>query len=309
MKRTIFLFFMLLPMVGLMAVGKFYKVNEIPMVHLQDRTRYVCNPDGVLSEMAVQQMDSILFALEEKTGIETLVVVVENIDGGDCFEFAYQLGKQNGVGKKGVDNGLVILLVRGERCVQFATGYGLEGDLPDAICKRIQERQMFPLLKQGYWDEGMLAGIRSVNNYLIDSEGWSSDGNEDENIDKELLVCFYIFLGCIVVLILIVYFSVRANRRCPHCKKSALKRSNSRLISRVNGLKTSEVVYVCTHCGHSVVRKEEEDDENYTGFGGGSLGGPFIFGGGRGGSFRGGGFSGGSFGGGSFGGGGAGGRF
>lgn len=297
-------------MIGMKATGKPYKVNEIPMVHLQDRTRYVCNPDGVLSEMAVRQMDSILYALEEKTGIETLVVAVENIDGGDCFEFAYQLGKQNGVGKKGADNGLVILLVRGERCVQFATGYGLEGDLPDAICKRIQERQMFPLLKQGLWDEGMLAGIRSVNSYLIDTEGWVASTSAEEQEDtKVLLACLLVFLGGGLVLMLIVYLSVRASKRCSHCKKYALKRSNSRLISRVNGLKTSEVVYVCTHCGHSVVRKEEEEDENYTGFGGGGLGGPFIFGGGRGGTFRGGGFSGGSFGGGSFGGGGAGGRF
>ena len=110
------------------------------MVHLQDRTRYVSNPDNILSASAVATMDSILFALEQKTGIQTLVVAVTGIEGGDCFDFAYRLGKEMGVGQKERDNGLVILLSTDERCIQFATGYGLEGVLPDAICKRIQSR-------------------------------------------------------------------------------------------------------------------------------------------------------------------------
>lgn len=293
-------------------VAKEYKVEEVPMVHLQDKTRYVSNPDGILSAEAVGTMDAILGRLEEKTGIETLVVAVEEIEGGDCFEFAYQLGKQNGVGKKEADNGLVILLVRGERCVQFVTGYGLEGHLPDAICKRIQERTMFPLLREGKWDEGMVAGIRSVNTYLTDYDEWQA--SEADGEEEELAVVFGVFTVLILVFFGICYLAIREQTKCPRCKKHGLQRSQTRLLSKKNGVKTNEVVYTCKHCGHTVVKQEQEEDENYTGFGGGgSLGGPFIFGGGRGGSFHGGGFgggfSGGSFGGGSFGGGGAGGRF
>lgn len=293
-------------------VAKEYKVEEVPMVHLQDKTRYVSNPDGILSAEAVSTMDAILRQLEEKTGIETLVVAVEEIEGGDCFEFAYQLGKQNGVGKKEADNGLVILLVRGERCVQFVTGYGLEGHLPDAICKRIQERTMFPLLREGKWDEGMVAGIQSVNGFLTDYDEWQASETDEES--EELLTVFIGFAGLILLFFLICYAVVRAQTKCPQCKKYGLQRSQTRLLSKKNGIKTNEVVYTCKHCGHTVVKREQEEDDNYTGFGGGgSLGGPFIFGSGRGGSFHGGGFGGGfgggSFGGGSFGGGGAGGRF
>lgn len=293
-------------------MAKEYKVEDVPMVHLQDKTRYVSNPDDILSAQAVNTMDQILYQLEQKTGIETLVVAVEEIEGGDCFEFAYQLGKQNGVGKKGADNGLVILLVRGERCVQFVTGYGIEGELPDAICKRIQERTMFPLLRQGKWDEGMVEGIRAVNTYLTDYDGWKAA--ENEKGEEELGTVFVVFFVSILVFLLICYFVVREQTKCPHCKKHGLQRSQTRLVSKKNGVKTNEVVYTCRHCGHTVVKREQEEDDNYTGFGGGgSLGGPFIFGHGRGGTFHGGGFgggfSGGSFGGGSFGGGGAGGRF
>ena len=53
-----------------------YKVEDIPLVHLQDRTRYVSNPDGILTNDAVAVMDTILYGLERETGIQTLVVAV-----------------------------------------------------------------------------------------------------------------------------------------------------------------------------------------------------------------------------------------
>ena len=55
---------MLLGSVHLQA--KEYAIKDIPMVHLQNRTRYVSNPDGILSSTAVTTMDSILYALEQK---------------------------------------------------------------------------------------------------------------------------------------------------------------------------------------------------------------------------------------------------
>jgi len=166
MRKLTFLltFFMLLGSVQLQA--KEYAIKDIPMVHLQNRTRYVSNPDSILSSTAVTTMDSILYALEQKTGIQTLVVAVTGIEGGDCFDFAHRLGQETGVGQKERDNGLVILLSTDERCVQFATGYGLEGILPDAICKRIQNRYMLPYFKDNNWNAGMVAGIRAVNGYL-----------------------------------------------------------------------------------------------------------------------------------------------
>ena len=175
-------FLFILILLGCLSLhAKEYTIKEIPMVHLQDRTRYVSNPDNILSASAVAEMDRILYELEQKTGIQTLVVAVTGIEGGDCFEFAYQLGKQMGVGQKERDNGLVILLSTDERCVQFATGYGLEGVLPDAICKRIQSRYMVEHLGKNDWDTGMLEGIRAVNGYL-DGSMENIGSNEDEDM-------------------------------------------------------------------------------------------------------------------------------
>ena len=286
-----------------------YKVSEIPMVHLQDRTRYVSNPDQILSRQATATIDSILHALEQRTGIETLVVAVEEIEGGDCFDFALRLGKQNGIGKKETDNGLVVLLVTKERCIQMLTGYGLEGTLPDAICKRIQARYMNPSFSQGDWDAGMVAGMRAIDGYLKDYH----DGTEKAEAESPV-ADYYPFLFVGVIMVLFVVFAYRRSRRqtrCPHCKKHALQRTNSNLISNVNGIRREEVVYTCSNCGFTMVREEEHpDNDRHDGFGGRG-GGPIIFGGGLFGGREGsgGGFSGGDFGGGDFGGGGAGSKF
>ena len=272
------------------------------MVHLQDRTRYVSNPDGILSASAVATMDSILHSLEQKTGIQTLVVAVTGIEGGDCFDFAHRLGQEWGVGQKERNNGLVILLSTDERCVQFATGYGLEGVLPDAICKRIQSRYMVEHLGKNDWDTGMVAGIRAVNGYLDGS--MENIGGEEDGDDTALIIFLVLFIGGIVGIIAIV---AHFGNQCPKCKKRhALQRVSSQVVSRKMGVVTTEVTYLCKYCGHRVTMKEQSSDPNFRGP---RSGGPTIFMGGGGFGRGGGGFSGGSFGGGSFGGGGAGSRF
>ena len=67
--------------------NKIYTVDNIPKVHLQNKTRYVCNPEGILSEAAVDSIDRMLYHLEEQTGIESVVAVLPSIGEVDCFDF------------------------------------------------------------------------------------------------------------------------------------------------------------------------------------------------------------------------------
>lgn len=296
MKKTLVLLLLLCGAAFMQA--REYKVTEIPLVHLQDRTKYVSNPDNILSSATVAKIDSTLFALEEKTGIQVLVAVVTGIEGGDCFDFAHRLGQENGVGEKERDNGLVVLLSTDERCIQFATGYGLEGVLPDAICKRIQTQYMVEHFGNDDWDRGMLEGIAALNGYL---DG-SMEAFPDEDDDATVLIFF--FAAIMLVCGAIVFYAIWVMGRCPKCRKRNLKRVGSKIVGRSNGYIIHNVTYCCQDCGHTFVRQTSSVDPNYRGPG---AGGTIIGGGGFG--RGGGGFSGGSFGGGSFGGGGAGSRF
>ena len=308
MKRllTIGLLFLF---VGLFAQNKAYKVDEIPLVHLQDRTRYVSNPDQVLSERAVHVMDTTLFALEQQTGVQVMVVAVKDFEGGDCFEFAYQLGEQHGVGQKGKDNGLVIFLSTEHRCIRFITGYGLEGDLPDAVCKQIQVRYMNQFFKDNLWDKGMVAGIQAVRKQL-DGTGEPLVNKGPTEDDAMAIIMFTIF-GILFIVGISTMISQRRSKLCPKCHKHTLIEVSSRIISRHPTDTVIEYTKCCSNCGHVVhgTRHVRDNSNNNHRNGGGGI---FLggFGGGRGfGSGGGGGFSGGSYGGGSFGGGGAGSDF
>ena len=281
------------------AEAKVYKVEDVPMVHLSDRTRYVSNPDGILSSSTVATIDSMLLALEDSTGIQVLVAVLGNIEGGDCFDFAYRLGKENGVGQKDSDNGLVVLLSTGERCVQFATGYGLEGVMPDAICKRIQQQYMVEHFAGGNWDAGLVAGMRAVCGVL--------DGTMEPPAEEEDIVAVVILVAFILVGVLVMLFALWHGSRCPKCGKHNIQRMGSQTIRGVDGYDVLETTYVCKHCGHTFKRRDRTLNNNRRGPHGGVVIGGGGFG--RGGGFGGGGFGGGRFGGGSFGGGGAGSRF
>ena len=275
--------------------AKVYKPADITPVHLQDRGRYISNPDGILSDQAVTRIDAAFRTVEDSTGIQTLVAVVGDIDPDDCFEFTHQLAEKVGVGRSSSNNGLVILLSTGERCVQFATGYGIEGVLPDAICKRVQERYMNPHFANGEWDEGMIAGAEALKEILLKGE---YDDDDDDLADTSVL---YVFLGILMLITGLVIVMYRKSRKCPKCGKIALKQVSISTISKQDGVKKELLTLKCSHCGFITSRNRT----SYYSTGTGSHGsGPHI-----GGSFGGGGHMGGSYGGGHFGGGGAGSRF
>lgn len=301
MKRyTITLLFC---MIALISWSKVYTPTTLPMEHLTDHTRYTCNPDDILSATSVSTMDSIFYSLEQQTGIQTIVAVVNEIEPTDCFEFAHALFESQGVGQKGKDNGLVILLSTHERCIQFITGYGLEGTLPDAICKRIQNKYMVNLLADEQWDKAMVAGSRALYTHLLGDPTLFEEEQQEAKEDRQALIGFAIFsCGSILLFIIIVYIVARKQSQCPKCKQHTLKRTNTTTILRRNDIRRDQITLTCTNCGHTLYRIEDHHLN-----GGSNGGGGPIIGGGRA-SMSGGSF-GGSFGGGRSGGGGAGSRF
>lgn len=287
-----------------MRAQQVYTVDQVESVHLQNKYAYTSDPEQILSAEAKDSINALLYRLDVQKNVEVAVVVLPNIGDEDSFDFAYNLFNKWGVGKKDKGNrGLVILLVTGQRRIQFVTGQGLEGDLPDVVCKRIQRNYMIPYLKAGNWNMGMLEGVRGVCNHLTgvpDAEG----ADQAEESEPWFVLCM--FIGFFVVAGVMGVLAVRHANRCPKCGKHKLQRVNSVVVYWRNGIRAEDVTYICRHCGHTIVRRQNHYDDQFRGRGGG----PFIFGsGGFGGGRGGGGFSGGSFGGGFSAGGGSGSSF
>lgn len=285
-----------------------WNAENIDMVYLKDSTQYVCNPDGVLGIEAVQTTNRLLRKLETDKGVQTVVVTVKQLEGDDPYAFGMALGKKYGVGSKRQRTGLIVVLATEDRSYQILTGNGLEGTLPDALCKRVENRVMVPKLKKGDWDAAIVETVQALDQIIRGDDTIVAEEEDDEGGWIALGVFVLICVGMLALFILLGYLSMKT---CPKCgKKHSMTRSKE-VKFREGRKRKKRVTWVCRHCGHTY--ETIEDDMDSAGLGGAVGSGPVIFGAGRGhgGSGRGGfgGFGGGSFGGGSFGGGGAGGRF
>ena len=138
-----------------------YTVESIPNQKLSTGS-YVSNPDQILDEGTVAGIDGLLRSLEDSTTVQVAVVAVNSIGEADIFDFAQNLFNSWGVGHSTNNNGLLILLVMDQRTVRFHTGSGIEGALPDIVCKRIQREAMVPEFKNNNYNAGMLAGVQEV---------------------------------------------------------------------------------------------------------------------------------------------------
>ena len=167
MKRHLLSLCILLAALPLFAGS--YTVSSIPNVQLSDARRFVSNPDGILSPTTQSAIDRMLGSLKETNTTEAAVVAIESIGDTDPDLFATDLFTSWGIGQKN-DNGLLILLVLDQRRIVFRTGYGLEGVLPDIICKRIQQRHIIPAFRQGDYDTGMLRGVEATVQALSSPE-------------------------------------------------------------------------------------------------------------------------------------------
>ena len=164
MKNLVLIFFCSL---ASFAFSVEYTVQSIPNPITSNANDYVSNPDEILNVETEQQINSMLDSLKIKTGAEVAVVMVNSIGQSELNSFATELFTAWGIGKAKQDNGLLVLFVLDQRKVKFEVGYGLEGVLPDAICKRIQTQAMTPEFKKGNYDAGMLAGIQYVQSYIL----------------------------------------------------------------------------------------------------------------------------------------------
>lgn len=269
-------------------------------MRLTDVRRYVSDPTSILSPAATDTIDAILGRLEKSTGIETAVVMLPSIGENDIFDFSTSLLRKWGIGKKKSDNGLLILFVMDQHKVRFATGYGIEGTMTDAMSKRIQMQYMVPAFKQSDWNKGMVDGVRATAKVLDGSmkpEAADSDTDTDDILFS---------IGIIVGIVLLVMFVSSIMQRCPKChKRSAMKRMGVEVlrVSTGNGRRKRirRTTYICQYCGHMMTKDEDIDDNSGNAAATGFILGSMLGSGGRGG----GGSFGGSFGGGSTGGGGS----
>lgn len=285
-----------------------WTADDFPVAYLRDSRQYVSDPDNVLSPAARDTINAMLGSLEATRGVQSLFAVARRIENGDPYEFGMALARKYGIGSKKQNSGLIVVLSTEDRAYYILTGNGLEGTLPDAICKRIENQYMVPYLSDGDWDTAMTNCAKAVYAYVAKDEALLPADKADDDEDAAVIALILV-LGCGIIVLIAVIANARRKSLCPKCHNHTFKPTGQTLRRTADGRLLA--IYKCSSCGYTEARDENSHGDNDDGSSAAAAFLPFLFmGGGRGGSFGGGGgFSGGSFGGGSFGGGGAGGKF
>ena len=170
--------------------------------------RFVNDLAGVFQTDRADSLEGRLAAYSDSTSTQIVVVTVSDLDGMDAATYATEIGESWGVGSADFDNGVVILVKpkndNGSGEVFIATGYGLEGAVPDAYAKRIINEIMIPnFIKDDYF--AAVAGACDKIIRLADGEEFvSSSSAGDEGGSMWIAVAF-------IVLILYLVFRRKGN--------------------------------------------------------------------------------------------------
>ena len=129
-------------------------------------TGRVVDAAGILNASTQSQLTDMLAAHERATGQQVVVVTLDSLQGFSIEDFGYQLGRRWGIGQKGKNNGALLIVAPKEHKVRIEVGYGLEGELTDAICAAIIHNYILPSFKRGDFNAGVSAGTTSILSVL-----------------------------------------------------------------------------------------------------------------------------------------------
>jgi uncharacterized protein len=125
-------------------------------------TGYVVDQARFLSHDARQRLTERLGRFQRETGHQLVVVTVSTLEGEEIKAFTIRLANRWGVGRKGVNDGVVILIAPTERQERISVGDGLRPQLPDSYCQYVLDRVMVPAFARGKFDQGVEAGVSAL---------------------------------------------------------------------------------------------------------------------------------------------------
>lgn len=124
---------------------------------------------GTLDAATQARLESRLAAFEQKKGAQVAVLVLPSVQPESIEQFGIRLAEAWKIGRKGVDDGAILIVARDDRQLRIEVGYGLEGALNDAMAKRIISEIITPRLRDGDFAAGIEAGVDAMLG-VIDGE-------------------------------------------------------------------------------------------------------------------------------------------
>ena len=160
---------------------------------------------NTLSENERQSLESKLVAFDDSTSTQIAVVIIKSVGEYDINEYGANLGRAWGIGQKGKNNGILILVAMDDHKVTIQTGYGAEGAVPDVVTHEIIQNDITPHFKQNDYSGGLNAATDDLMKYMKgEYKAPKNQGQPENDIGSGVFIIIFI-----VVIILIIIFRGR----------------------------------------------------------------------------------------------------
>ena len=126
----------------------------------------VIDQANILTATEKQNLEQQIRNIYNQGKAQIGIIIVSTTGSEDIFDFAMRVAEQWKLGSAKQDNGLLIAVAVNDRKIHIATGYGLEGVLPDIIASRIIRNQITPAFQQGQYAQGLQAGMNEIERIL-----------------------------------------------------------------------------------------------------------------------------------------------
>jgi uncharacterized protein len=170
---------------AVLLIGLLWLTVALAEVAVPRLDRRVTDLTSTLSDQQQTALENKLAEFERQKGSQIALLMVASTKPEDIAQYAIRVVEQWKLGRKRVDDGVLVLLAKDDRTTRIEVGYGLEGVIPDAIAKRIIEEIMIPKFRQGDFAGGIDAGVDRIIG-LIQGEPLAEPEPQASDIDSVL---------------------------------------------------------------------------------------------------------------------------
>lgn len=165
----------------------------------------VVDAANVLSPQQEAELSRKSEELEAATGRQFVVATIPDLQGYDIADYGYRLGRAWGIGERGRDTGILLIVAPAERRVRIEVGYGLEPIMTDALSRRIIEQEFRPRARAGDLPGGVAAAADAIIAQLQlapeEAEARARAAAEEDQPPVIPIIVFFIFLALFLLLV------------------------------------------------------------------------------------------------------------
>lgn len=180
--------------------------EKIPIPKVEENV-YIYDDDNVIEDDVEKKLNAMLVDLEEKTSVEFVIVSAKSLLDRSIEGYANNLFNTLGIGKKGKDNGVLLLFSRSDTKVRLEIGRGLEGLLTDSKCGRILDNYFVPYRENDEYTKATELTAKAVLSIIAKEYNIEIDGLDDSELSEEGKTT-PAWIGLIITLLLIVLLTI-----------------------------------------------------------------------------------------------------